>query len=257
MKQMSYDLEGKWVLVTGASGGIGAYFAELFCNHGCNVVITARRHAKLVELAEKLSASTDKKILPLEVDMSSQDSIDALMVKLQENNVVVDVLINNAGIAESDMFADTPFEDMRRVMATNFEGAWYLSQAVSKALKAAEKGGSIINIASILGFDVTQFTSVYAASKAAMIQSSKVQALELARYGIRVNNIAPGYIRTPLNDGFFSSAAGEKMIKRIPQRQLGQFEDLAGAALLLASPLSRYMTGSTITVDGGHLCRTL
>jgi NAD(P)-dependent dehydrogenase (short-subunit alcohol dehydrogenase family) len=118
-------------------------------------------------------------------------------------------------------------------------------------------GGSIINVASILGLRQAGGVLPYAVSKSGAIQMTKTLALELARYNIRVNALAPGYLATELNDDFWRSDAGKAMIKRIPQRRLGQLDDLEGPLLLLASDLSAYMTGSVIEVDGGHLVSTL
>ncbi|HQX89959.1 MAG TPA: SDR family oxidoreductase, partial [Moraxellaceae bacterium] len=126
-----------------------------------------------------------------------------------------------------------------------------------KRLVAAKQPGSIINIASILGFRVAAVLAPYCASKAGVIHLTKAMALELARYGIRVNAIAPGYIETEINAGYFDTEPGQKMVARIPMRRLGEKSDLDGPLLLLASDAGRYMTGSVVEVDGGHLCSTL
>lgn len=252
-----YQLTQKWVFITGASSGIGHYFAQLFWEQGCNLVIAARRVSKLNELSQRLNKSNSQKLVALELDLSDKNSIDAALDSLNEKKIDIDVLINNAGVAESDFFINTPFEDMQNVFQTNLQGPWYLTQGISKQMIESKRSGSIINIASILAAETTQRVSAYASSKAALVHMSKILALELARYDIRINCLAPGYIETPLNSDFFASQAGHEMIKRIPQRNLGQYEDLAGPVLLLASHLSRYMTGSTITIDGGHSCRSL
>lgn len=253
----SYDLANKTVLITGASSGIGEYFAELFVNQACNVVLVARRHEKLTTFIKQFDHDVQARIHCFECDISDPAKIDTLMSELKQNNIVVDVLINNAGVAEGTSFLDTTHSDMRRVMSTNFEGFWYLTQQITAEMINSKTEGSIINIASILAQGTAQWVSTYAASKAAMEHASRNLALELSRHSIRINCIAPGYIRTPLNKDFFDTESGERMIRRIPQKRLGTYEDLAGAVLLLASPLSAYMTGSTITVDGGHVCRSL
>src|SRR3546814_775064 len=132
-----------------------------------------------------------------------------------------------------------------------------VAQAVGRAMRARGKGGSIINIASVLGLRQASGVLPYAVSKAGAIQMTKTLALKLARFGIRVNAIAPGYLDTELNSSFWSSEPGKAMIRRIPQRRLGRLEDLDGPLLLLASDASAYMTGSVLSVDGGHLVSTL
>lgn len=253
---VAYQLENKTVFITGASSGLGEYFAKLFAEQKCHLILAARRLNKIEALASTIKKEYGINVISLQMDVSEQASIEDAIGQLPQD-VAVDVLVNNAGIADPDFYLKTSAEDMQRIMATNFEGAWMLTQKVCERMIEQKTGGSIINIASIVGMAVTGKVSVYAASKAALIHSSKAQALELARHGIRVNCLAPGYIETPLNTDFFATEAGASMIKRIPQRRLGQYESLAGPILLLASSLSDYMTGSVITVDGGHLCRTL
>jgi NAD(P)-dependent dehydrogenase (short-subunit alcohol dehydrogenase family) len=147
--------------------------------------------------------------------------------------------------------------DWDQILDTNLKGAWLVAQAVARHMADHKQGGSIVNIASITGLRVAGQVSAYATSKAALLHLTRSMALELARHKIRVNAIAPGYIATELNQDFFASPAGEALIKRIPQRRLGQPEELDGALLLLASNASSYMTGSTIVVDGGHLQSSL
>jgi NAD(P)-dependent dehydrogenase (short-subunit alcohol dehydrogenase family) len=167
------------------------------------------------------------------------------------------VLVNNAGIADGGASLDTAPEAFDRVIATNLRGVWLMSVASAERWRQAKRGGAIVNIASILGFRVSGGTAAYAVSKAGVVQMTEAHALEWARYGIRVNALAPGYIATDINAGFFETEHGQAMLKRIPMRRLGQPEDLDGAFLLLCSDASRWMTGATIPVDGGHLVSTL
>jgi NAD(P)-dependent dehydrogenase (short-subunit alcohol dehydrogenase family) len=148
-------------------------------------------------------------------------------------------------------------EDWMSVIDVNLNGAWRVAQAGAAHMKAHGQGGSIVNIASILGLRVSAQVPAYVASKAGLIHLTKALALELARFRVRVNALAPGYIETDINRDFFKSDAGQALIKRVPQRRLGQPEHLDGPLLLLASDASAFMTGSTVVVDGGHVVNTL
>ena len=245
---MQFDLSGKRVLVTGASSGLGAHFAHVLANAGAHVILTARRLSALDMVAKRILADGGRcETAPL--DITSAASIATLAPLLGE----VDILVNNAGLARDAAAIDQSEDDWDSVIDTNLKGMFLLSQAVAKAMIAAKRGGSIINIASILGLRQAGRVVPYAVSKAGAIQMTKALALEWARYDIRVNAIAPGYIETDLNDAFFGSEAGKALIRRIPQRRLGRLQDLDGPLLLLASDASAYMTGSVLTVDGGHL----
>ena len=147
--------------------------------------------------------------------------------------------------------------ETRKVFETNQTAVFSASQNLAQRWVDAKQGGVIVNIASIAGLRVMGGAAAYVASKAAVAHLTKVQALELARYGIRVNAIAPGYFETEINSGFLNSEAGQKLIKRIPMRRTGQPEDLEGLMLLLCSDRSSYMTGSVIPIDGGHLTTSL
>ena len=191
------------------------------------------------------------------MDVRDADSVVQAFESARARLGAVTVVVNNSGVAGAERALEVDEAGWDRVLDTNLKGAWRVAQSAAKAMVAAESGGSIINVASILAFRVAGGVSPYAASKAGLVQLTRALALELARYRIRVNAIAPGYISTEMNREFFSSPQGEAMIKRIPQRRAGDPRDLDGALLLLASDASAYMTGSTVVVDGGHLCSTL
>ncbi|HEV7267972.1 MAG TPA: SDR family oxidoreductase, partial [Falsiroseomonas sp.] len=167
-----------------------------------------------------------------------------------------DILVNNAGVALTRAAIDMTPQEWSGVVDTNLTGAFTVAQAAARGMRAAG-GGSIVNVASILGLRVAGMVAPYAASKAGLIQLTKALALEWARDGIRVNALAPGYVETELNRAFFESEPGQRLIKRIPQRRLGRPEDLDGPLLLLCSDASAYMTGSVVEVDGGHLVSSL
>ncbi|AEG51405.1 3-oxoacyl-(acyl-carrier-protein) reductase [Sphingobium chlorophenolicum L-1] len=247
-----FDLAGKTAFVTGASGGLGAHFAETLAGAGAKVIVAARRADALAGVAERIRASGGT-CETVALDVASAASIASVEPLLAE----VDILVNNAGVAADKPFLDQSEEDWDRVLDTNAKGMFLLSQSAARAMKAHGRGGSIINIASILGLRQGSRVATYAVSKAATIQLTKVAALELARFGVRVNCICPGYIATDINRDFWETEAGAAMLRRVPQRRLGEPRELDGPLLLLASDASSFMTGSVIVADGGHLTSTL
>lgn len=248
---VSFRLEGKRALVTGASSGLGAYFAGVLAAHGAHVILAARRREALEAVANELRQSGSQ-VSTVVLDVTSAPSGDALMAACGR----VDILVNNAGVVREGSALTQSEEDWDDVMDTNLRGMFFVARAVARTMRN-EGGGAIVNVASILGLRQAGGVLPYAVSKAGVIQMTKSMALEWARYGIRVNSLAPGYFDTELNSDFWKSPAGEAMIGRIPNRRLGQLPDLAGPLLLLASDASRYMTGSTLVVDGGHLVSSL
>jgi NAD(P)-dependent dehydrogenase (short-subunit alcohol dehydrogenase family) len=198
------------------------------------------------------------------MDVADVASIAAAVTQIEAALGPIDILVNNSGVSAIKPVLEHTEEDWAHVIDVNLKGAFFVAAEVARRMRAAQRsggsvmgGGSIINIESILSFRQVPQIAIYAASKAGLTQLTKSMALELARHGIRVNGIAPGYFSTDINSGFFDTEPGQAMIKRIPQRRLGNLEDLDGPLLLLASDASRYMTGTTLVVDGGHLCSPL
>jgi NAD(P)-dependent dehydrogenase (short-subunit alcohol dehydrogenase family) len=169
----------------------------------------------------------------------------------------VDILVNNAGIARQDFLVDMSEDDWDAVIDTNLKGVFLVAQHAARAMIKAEKPGSIINIASILGLRVSKALGSYIAAKSGVVHMTKAMALEWAQFGIRVNAIAPGYFVTEMNQEQFEAGAGEILMKRVPLRRIGEVDELSGPILLLASAAGSFMTGSTIEVDGGQLCNSL
>jgi NAD(P)-dependent dehydrogenase (short-subunit alcohol dehydrogenase family) len=248
MSGITADLSGCTALVTGASSGLGAHFAQVLSNSGAHVILAARRQDALESVADTIHRQGGR-CTTAHLDMTDSDSIAMLGESLAE----VDILVNNAGIAREASALSQTEMDWDVVMDTNLKGLFLLAQAAARAMQAASRGGSIINIASILGLRQGGGVLPYAVSKAGVVQMTKVLALELARFDIRVNAIAPGYFATEINAAFWESDAGRAMMGRIPQRRLGQLTELDGPLLLLASDASRYITGSVLVVDGGHM----
>jgi NAD(P)-dependent dehydrogenase (short-subunit alcohol dehydrogenase family) len=247
-----FDLAGKTALVTGASSGLGAHFAQVLAGAGARVILAARRTDALAKVAAQIEqagghASTSQ------LDVTDAGSIELIADRLGE----VDILVNNAGLVSSGSALEQREADWDMVMDTNLKGMFLMSQALGRELRRRARGGSIINIASVLGLRQAGGVLPYAVSKAGAIQLTKTLALELARFDIRVNALAPGYLDTDLNREFWETEPGKALIRRIPQRRLGRLQDLDGPLLLLASDSSAYMTGAVLSIDGGHLVSTL
>lgn len=253
---ISADLSGHVAFVTGASGALGRHFAVTLARAGAKVALGARRIEALRTVAGEIE-SFDGRTLPVHLDVTDKPSVEAAVSTAETELGPITILVNNSGIAVTKPLLEQNEEDWDRVVDTNLKGAFLMATAVARHMVRLGHGGSIINIASIVGLRQAGHIVGYAASKAGLVQLTKVMALELARHAIRVNAIAPGYIRTDINREFFDSAPGQTLIKRIPQRRLGEPGDLDGALLLLASDASRYMTGSVLAIDGGHLVSTL
>jgi NAD(P)-dependent dehydrogenase (short-subunit alcohol dehydrogenase family) len=245
-------LAGKTVLVTGASSGLGAHFAETVAAAGARVALAARRVDRLEALAADIRAAGGE-AHPVALDVTHRDGITAAFDNLEAAFGPATVVINNAGIPSSSRFVDMPEEEWRGVLDVNLDGVFRVGQEAARRMKQAGNGGSIVNVASIYGMMVLNSLSAYAVSKAAVVQLTKAMALELARDGIRVNALAPGYIHTEMNDDFLKGNAGQKLLSKVPMTRAGDAGELDGALLLLASDLGSYMTGSIVTVDGGSL----
>lgn len=254
MASSSFTMTGKHVLITGASSGLGAHFAKTLAGAGATVGLAARRRDRLVSLADAIGGNAHI----IEMDVTDPSSIAAgIDAYAAAAGQLPDTLINNAGIADPKGFLDAERQDTKAVFETNQMAVFDTAQDLARRWVAQGMAGNIINIASIAGERVIGGAAAYAASKAAVAHLTKVQAMELARHNIRVNAIAPGYFATEINADFLQSDAAQKLIKRVPMRRIGAFQDLDGVLLLLASEMSSYMTGAVIPVDGGHLCASL
>jgi NAD(P)-dependent dehydrogenase (short-subunit alcohol dehydrogenase family) len=255
---MSYvlSLKGRNALVTGASSGLGEYFANALARAGATVALAARRQESLERVCKDIEAKGHSS-LAIAMDVTDSTSVGAAFAKVEERLGKIDILVNNAGTTLTKPFLDVEETEWNRVIETNLNGAFLAAQAAARIMKGQASGGAIVNIASILGLRVAGQVAPYVTSKAAIVQLTKAMALELARYRIRVNALCPGYIETELNRDFFASDTGQALIKRIPQRRLGKLDDLEGPLLLMCSDAGSYMTGAVLAVDGGHLVSSL
>ena len=247
-----FDLSGKIALVTGASSGLGAHFAKCLGQAGATVVLAARRAGRLQSLQAELATSSIK-ARTVDLDVTSGDAVTAAL----DAAGPIDILVNNAGISIVKPAREMPEKDWDAVVDTNLRGAWLMAQGAAKRWVADKRPGVIVNLGSILGLRTIGQVAPYNASKAGLIHLTRALAMEWARYRIRVNAICPGYIETEMNSDFWKSPGGQRLIERIPQRRIGQPEHLDGALLLLASDAGEFMTGSVVTVDGGHTVNSL
>jgi NAD(P)-dependent dehydrogenase (short-subunit alcohol dehydrogenase family) len=220
------------------------------------VAVAARRVESLDDLAGAIGSSGGV-AHPVALDVTRRDSVVTAFDAAERALGPVTVVVNNAGVAVTKPLLEQTDEEWQQVIDVNLTGAWRVAQEAARRMVARHLGGSIVNIASIVGLRVSGQLAGYAASKAALIHLTKAMALELARHDIRVNALAPGYVETTINRAFFATEAGQALVKRIPQRRLGKPGELDAALLLFASDAGAYATGSVLAIDGGHLVNTL
>lgn len=247
-----FDIKDKNILITGASSGFGQYIAEFYASHGANVIICARRTERLSQLKEKILQKYAVTVFSYPLDVNNRAAVQQMLKDLNHQNIAIDVLVNNAGVGANNRFLDTTEEEWDNVVTTNLKAPWMCSQEIVKHMVEHKIEGSIINITSVLSESISLGIAPYCASKAALKHLTEVMAVELARYKIRANAIAPGYFITELNESYLTSEGGQKMLKNIPMRRFMEFSDFDGVLLLLASQASKAITGVEMVVDGGH-----
>ena len=248
-----FSLQGRIALVTGGSRGIGKMIAAGFLAQGAaKVYITARKALACEATAKELSAAYDGECIALPIDISTMAGIDMLAAEIGKREPRLDILVNNAGAAWGEAFDTFPESGWDKVVDLNLKTPFFLTQALIAPLRAAarKQPAKVINIASIDGISVNpQETYSYAASKAGLIQLTRRMALRLAHDNIVVSAIAPGAFASEMNRVARDHA--EETAKHIPAGRIGRDEDMAGAAIYLASRAGDYVMGSTLVVDGG------
>lgn len=250
-----FRLDGRIVLVTGGSSGLGMHFAALLAGAGARVAVAARRADKLQSVVDAITQAGGQ-ARALSLDVTDGASVRQCFDELSSWGAP-DVLVNNAGVTVTRSLLEQTEADFDSVLDTNLKGCWLMATEAARRMGAAGQGGSIVNVASILGERVAGGVAPYAISKAGVVQATKSMALELARHRIRVNALLPGYVVTDLNREFLHSEAGDKLRARIPSRRFGEMTDLDGPLLLLASDAGAAMSGATVAVDGAHLVSSL
>lgn len=246
-----FDVQDRVALVTGASSGLGRQFALTLAGAGAKVAIAARRQDRLAELTRQIQAF-DGRAMPVPLDVTDAASVAECVRATETELGPISILVNNAGIAVGTPALDLTEADWDRVIDTNLKGAWLMAQETARHMARLGHGGTIINIASILGLTGVPRVASYCAAKAGLVNLTRALAGELARHEIRVNALAPGYFETDINRDFLHSDAGRAMVDRVPMRRFGKPEDLDGALLFLASDASAYVTGAVLVVDGGQ-----
>lgn len=251
MSESAFDVSGRIALVSGASSGFGTHFARMLAGHGAKVVVAARRTDRLEALVTEIE-SNGGTALAVAMDVTDSASVKAAFDKAQETYGVVDIVSNNAGVADAKLAVNIDEESWDYVLDTNLKGAWLVAHEAGTRMIDARVAGSIVNTASILGLRVAISTSAYSASKAGVISLTQSLALEWSRKKIRVNALCPGYFVTEINADYFSTEAGKKYLRSTPAGRPGKMEEINAPFMLLASDAGNFINGVALPVDGGH-----
>lgn len=246
-------LENKVALVTGAGQGIGRAIAEAYAQHGAHVIPADLDFDTVEQLADELSQTDAYPLLPLHLNVADPDSVQQAFEEIDAKYGRIDVLVNNAAILRAHLVVDFPLEDWQAIFRVNMEGTLLCSQAAARRM-ITQRSGSIVNIASASARKADSKHAAYSSSKAAMLSFTRILALEVGEYGVRVNAICPGATLTPMLQNVFDSVPGirEDLIGKTVLKKLGQPQDQANAAVFLASDMASHITGEYLVVSGGE-----
>ena len=247
---VSFDLTGKNILVTGAGRGLGRQIADDLADQGAQVLGTSRDSVTANEIAKRYGTQ------PIIYEAQHLDQADAFVAGVFDQVGTIDALVNNAGVNIPKPSVDVTVDDWRTILGTNLDAPFFLSTALGRQWLARGESGSIVNIASQAGIVAIEERAPYGASKAGLIQFTKVLAVEWAKNGIRVNGVAPTFVRTEMTEATLSRKGwGDELLSRIPMGRFGEPDDISGAVIFLISDASRFITGQTLLVDGGYTLR--
>ena len=254
----SIDLSGRVAFITGASSGLGAQFAQTLARAGAAVVLASRRMELLKDLRARIEADGGDAHV-VELDVTDHDSIKSAVAHAETEVGSIDILINNSGVSTTQRIQDVSEDDFDFTFNTNVRGAFFVAQEVGKRMLARARGaapgtytgGRIVNIASMAGLRVLPQISVYAMSKAAVVQMTKAMAVEWGRFGINVNALCPGYIDTEINHHHWQTEQGQKLIQMLPRKRVGQVQDLDAVLVMLCAKESHFINGAVIAADDG------
>ena len=250
---METGISGRVALVTGASSGLGYRFAEVLAGEGARVAIVARRIDRLEALAAAIRAAGGI-VLAVQADVTRVEDCRAAVARVAEALGPVEILINNAGLSRQARLEDVGEADYDAVMDTNLKGAFFMAQAVARGMIEHRIEGRIVNIASVAALRTLGQLGIYCMSKAGVVQMTQVMAREWGRHGINTNAICPGYIATEISADFLKTEGGERLVRSLPRRRMGEAQDLDGLLTLLCSAApARFINGAVIAADDGFV----